>query len=132
MAPFVSLLGLKYDMKSSELFCLALTIYFEARGESVLGQVAVGQVVMNRVNSLDFPNTICEVVYQPRQFSWVWDRIDNLPQHGKDWARSLDIAILVYKYKPSDITHGSLYYHTTSMKRRPKTGMTIGNHIFYK
>ena len=54
--------------------CLALNIYHEARGERVEGQIAVAHVTMNRVNHEKWPSTICEVVYQPKQFSWTHDK----------------------------------------------------------
>jgi len=52
-----------------ELFCLAQAVHWEARGEPPLGQVAVAHVVLNRVRSSLFPDTVCEVVHQPRQFT---------------------------------------------------------------
>ena len=56
---------------SREIRCLSDVIYFEARSESVIGRQAVGNVVFNRMNDSRFPNTVCKVVYQPRQFSWT-------------------------------------------------------------
>ena len=61
----------------NQLECMALNIYHEARGEEPLGQVAVAQVVMNRVQHDWFPDTICDVVYQGSQFSWTHMRRDH-------------------------------------------------------
>ena len=68
------LVGFKSWADSKE--CLALAIYYESRSESMLGQVAVGQVVLNRVKSKHFPNTACDVVYQARTY-----------KNGKKWIK---------------------------------------------
>ncbi len=60
-------------MISSALMCLALNIYFEARSESFASQVAVAQVTLNRIESKKYPNDVCAVVKQPKQFSWYSD-----------------------------------------------------------
>jgi len=62
-----------YTEINKEIKCLADNIYFEARNESVKGQVAVASVTKNRVKSKHYPNTICKVVWEHRQFSWTLD-----------------------------------------------------------
>lgn len=61
----------EYKVERAEVECLAKTIYFESRGESIQGQMAVAWVTLNRVTSKKFPSTICGVVHQPYQYSWV-------------------------------------------------------------
>ena len=78
-----------------ELRCLAQNIYFEARGERQAGQLAVGLVTMNRVNSKRFPNTVCKVVWQKRQFSWTHDGKSDRPTDMKAWKLAQKIAEFV-------------------------------------
>lgn len=108
------------DTKSRELRCLALNIYFEARGEAPEGQLAVGLVSMNRVHSKRYPNSICRVVWQKRQFSWTHDGKSDRPREKAAWQLAQSIALAVYeKYRilPTqsrsavDITRGALHYY---------------------
>ncbi len=130
------------EFEQRERRCLALAIYFEARGEPVRGQVAVGQVIMNRVRSPLFPETICGVVYQGQmhpgcQFSFTCDGHTDTPRNDDQWALAQDIA--------KQITAGELwlpevgystYYHANYVSPNWVGDMskidTIGRHIFYK
>lgn len=109
-----------------ELNCLATNVYYEARGEPLLGQIEVAKVVLARVNDRRWPDSICEVVYQPNQFSWT-----NSHTKVKYNLESLKAAVLAYN--STDIKH--TYYHNKKVspkwKRNLKHGVTIGNHIFY-
>ncbi len=119
--------------------CLALALYWEARGESRQGMVAVGWTILNRTDSEHFPATPCAVVYQgsersPCQFSWWCDGKSDRPTHEELWASSLNLADELLTARPSDPTHGALFFHNTSIQtpwRRKKT-TRIGNHIFYR
>ena len=126
-----------------ELLCLALNIYFEARGESEKGQHAVGHVVINRVSNPKFPNSVCKVVHQGGeqhlnrcQFSWWCDGQSDTPRNVASWHNSVRIARKIYLGSSSDPTGGALWYHAdyvspywqTAFLRGPK----IGKHIFYK
>jgi len=75
LAAFLFTFGVSIDtiQKREQLYCGAQNIYHESRGESNLGQIAVAHVVRNRVESPKYPNTVCEVVWQPKQFSWTHD-----------------------------------------------------------
>jgi Cell Wall Hydrolase len=126
-----------------ELSCLALNIYFEARGESDQGKVAVGNVVMNRVLSKRFPGTVCEVVQQGGevrrnrcQFSWWCDGLSDKPRSKQDWQRSSEIALAVYWGQTTDPTDGALWYHADYVSPAWRNDFvqveTIGRHIFYK
>ena len=130
------------DSVAQEIECLALNIYFEARGESRLGQRAVGHVVLNRVADKRFPATICEVVRQGGenrrhrcQFSWWCDGRSDDPEDRYAWDRSKAMANLIYWGFDDDPTYGALWYHT--LDKRPiwrhalMRGPAIGSHVFY-
>ena len=141
-------------MFAEAVMCLALNMYWEAKNQSMIGQLAVGQVVMNRVEDSRFPNSVCEVVYQglhwpsghPKrdrcQFSWYCDgKVDNVA-NKRAYKESDKIAFLAIesynaiKTKGLDITEGARYYHTYAVSPRwsktfPKVGR-IGDHIFYR
>jgi spore germination cell wall hydrolase CwlJ-like protein len=130
------------EFEERERRCLAIAIYFEARGEPVRGQVAVGQVILNRVRSPLFPETICGVVYQGQmnpgcQFSFTCDGKTDNPRNDAQWSQAQDIArqIMTGKLWLPEVGY-STYYHanyvspywTGSMSKIDK----IGRHIFYK
>lgn len=123
--------------------CLATGIYHEARGEPVDGQLAVGQVIMNRVDSKYYPNTICGVVFQNAhwrnrcQFSFACDGISDTPRDKHAWKRSINVAERVITDDvPLDIQLAtSTHYHATYVRpgwatRLRRTGQ-IGKHVFY-
>jgi N-acetylmuramoyl-L-alanine amidase len=115
--------------------CLALAIYFEARGEPLEGQVAVAQVIINWVESPDFPNTICGVVKQPHQFSFYSDSIPNEPRNAQAWNLAQSIAEVVIEGRAPDMAYGALWYYAPS-KVSPGWAKdldvvaNIGNHKF--
>ena len=114
---------------SSDLYLLAKTIYAEARGESYEGQVAVGAVILNRVESSKFPNTIAGVVYQQHAFTAVSDGQINL-EPDKTAMNAAQDAINGW-----DPTYGCIYYYnpavaTSSWIFGRKTVTTIGKHVF--
>ena len=113
--------------------CLATAIYFEARSESVEGQGAVADVVINRVNDKRYPNSICKVVFEQRQFSFTHDDKSDIPAKGMP----LDIAVAIAKASiASDVRYvQATHYHTKHVN--PKWSKvfayneTIGLHLFY-
>jgi len=121
--------------------CLALALYWEARGEGRNGMIAVGWTVLNRVRSRDFPSTPCAVVRQggeqpPCQFSWWCDGKSDRPRDRQSWTRALIIAGELLLDPPPDPTGGSLYYHSTKVYPRWSGSLTrtarIGSHVFYR
>ena len=135
-------LELSFEKKQKvmrEVECLAKNIYYEAGSEPRAGKIAVAEVTMNRVNSKQFPRTVCGVVYQKTkgtcQFSWVC-------QDGKQirsniaWRESLQIAenILISKRKYG-IIGNAMYFHANYVSPEwadeKKLIAQIGNHIFY-
>jgi spore germination cell wall hydrolase CwlJ-like protein len=115
--------------------CLRKAIYFEARGESIRGQFAVAEVILNRVQSRRFPGSVCGVVHQSGQFSFMFDgNSDNMRDRGAiDTAGR--IARLMLDGAPRGLTAGATYFHTTGVRpswaRRFDRTAQIGAHLFY-
>ena len=128
---------------SNEVSCLALTIYFEARGEPDVGKLAVAHVVMNRVQDRRFPDSVCRVVQQGGeqtryrcQFTWWCDGLSDRPRNLRMWETSQKLAQEVYWGGSEDPTQGALWYHAdyvaptwAQVYRRTSQ---IGRHIFYE
>jgi len=123
----------------SALMCLALNIYFEAAVESIPGKWAVGQVVINRVESRRYPDTICKVIKQYKQFSWYWDgKSDKPDKKSKAWKDSYKVAeILIYnRYNDiHDFSEGASHYYNPNIaspnwQNSGKLTTVIGNHVF--
>jgi N-acetylmuramoyl-L-alanine amidase len=117
--------------------CLALNIYFEARSEPLLGQYAVAEVTLNRVASPDFPDTICEVVWERRQFSWTHDGKSDKPKNKDAWATALEVSttMLDLTMEIEIVGPDVLFYHSTSVNPYWAASfderMAIGTHKFY-
>lgn len=117
------------DYTSSDLYLLAKCIYAEARGESYTGQVAVGAVILNRVDSAKFPNTVAGVIYQKNAFTAVSDGQINLTPDKTAMNAAQDAL------NGWDPTYGCLYYYnpavaTSSWIFGRQTVTTIGKHVF--
>ena len=142
--------------KQESIVCLAKNAYFEARNQSVLSQIAVSQVVMNRVQSPDFPNTVCGVVYEAQlskwykekmdkevplkhkcQFSWYCDGKADIITDIDSYKIALAVAHQVLsKYTMHDVTDGAVFYHAYYVnprwaKEKIKT-VVHEDHIFYR
>ena len=125
-------------MIAESLFCLALNIYFEARSEDIKSQIAVAQVTMNRVESEKFPNTVCGVVKQYKQYSWYWDEKSDKPYEKEAWKKSLALAEVFLEHKGikidcvSDATHYHADYVRPFWRKHFDKRCKVGKHIFYK
>lgn len=135
----------------TEVECMALNVYHEARGESLAGKSAVAHVVMNRVSSEDYPSSICDVVYSANtdatgfplrnqcQFSWYCDgRPDEVSLEELDsWRESVEVALLVMMGLTIDPTSGATHYYNPK-KASPEwissfeQTAILGNHRFLK
>jgi len=115
--------------------CLAKNIYYESRGEVIEGQIAVAHVTLNRVAHDNWPSTICEVVYQPKQFSWTFLIKDQEPKNQKLWDQAKVIARDVMIGNTVDPSQGATFYHANYVNPSWTTYMevskVIGVHIFY-
>ena len=123
------------------LICLALTVYYEVRSEPMIGQVAVAQVVLNRVEHAAYPSTICEVVHQGGtyrhrcQFSYWCDGKPETPSDYRAWRLAKVIAQLthdgVLTGDVEDATHYHADYSSPSWRNQMYLVATIGRHYFY-
>ena len=135
--------------------CLAKNAYFEARNQSILSQIAVSQVVMNRVQHQDFPNTVCGVVYEAQlskwykeklnkevplkdrcQFSWYCDGKADIIRDQDAYELALAVAHQVLSgYDMVDVTKGALWYHATYVRpywaKEKLYTVKHEDHIFY-
>ena len=129
--------------------CMALNVYYEARGSNLADQAAVADVVMNRVNDSRYPDTVCSVVKQGLkdsngnmrrnkcQFSWYCDGKHDRPQDEDRWVEAQSIAWnMVEENKYRGITEGATHYHATYVNPRWASTLQlvgrIGAHIFYR
>ena len=121
-----------------DIICLAKNIYFEASNQSYMGQQAVACVTLNRVTSRLYPNNICDVVWQPKQFSWTHDGKSNNPRSVKYFSVAMAAAIYVYSNygRVKDPTRGAIMYHAVYISpwwnRYYRPTVIIGDHIFLK
>ncbi len=118
---------------ADSLSCLTEALYFEARGEGRSGQRAVAEVILNRVDSGAFPNSVCGVVHQRGQFSYQKGR---RMSNAASAARARQIAAEALAGAPRTLTDGATYFHTTHVrpswsKRFTRTAQ-IGSHLFYR
>ncbi|MGR3623291.1 cell wall hydrolase [Pseudophaeobacter sp.] len=122
--------------------CLAEALYFEARGETVKGQFAVAEVIMNRAKSAQFPNTLCGVINQGTgrryqcQFTYTCDGHEEVIREKAAYVRVAKVARLVIDGAAPDLTQGATYYHTNAVSPRWSRSFTkttrIGVHLFYR
>jgi|GWRWMinimDraft_15_1066023.scaffolds.fasta_scaffold30250_1 N-acetylmuramoyl-L-alanine amidase len=115
--------------------CLAGAVYFEAKGEPLDGQLAVAKVVMNRSRSDRFPSSVCGVVFQRSQFSFVrGNGFPPIARSSRNWREAVAIARIASNDMWDSSVDNALYFHA----RRVSPGWrlnriaTIGNHVFYR
>ncbi|MCU0899432.1 MAG: cell wall hydrolase [Cypionkella sp.] len=120
--------------------CLQQALYFEARGESLKGQFAVAEVILNRVDSREYPNSVCGVVQQSGgggcQFSYVCDGNSDVMRDRAAAERAGKIARIMLNGAPRGLTAGATHFHTRAVNPRwasrfPRTA-SIGAHLFYR
>ena len=128
---------------AEQLECLALNIYWEARSEPPIGQLAVAAVTLNRVADSAYPETVCEVVYQGSlsgapgcQFSWWCDGRPDRPRDPVAWSKALEMAFRVASMELRDPTGGALWYHADYVRpdwaRSKLVVARIGRHLFFR
>ena len=129
----------------ANLLCLALNVYYEARGEPAAGQYAVAEVTMNRKASRRYADTVCEIVYQKNwdpvrrryvaAFSWTELTVLDEPS-GEQWQRARAVAEAVYYERHTPALQGALFFHATYVKpewaKDKQPVARIGRHIFYR
>ena len=120
---------------SRELNCLAGAIYFEAKSESLAGQLAVGRVIVARSKSGRFPNSYCGVVYQPSQFSFVrGGGMPGIARTSRQWKNAVAIAQIAHTGTWRSPVEGALYFHAAYVSPgwHLKRVGRIENHVFYR
>ena len=125
-----------------EVETLAAAMYFEARGEGADGMQLVGETILNRTWHPAFPDTVCAVVYQPRQFSYIDELKDLTPRNKKKWNQAVEIAEGLLNGEIEYFDNGALFYlNPDEVLRRygklprwarvyPVVGK-VGKHVFY-
>ncbi len=122
--------------------CFTQNLYFEARSEGREGMIAVGWVVLNRVDSDRYPDSICGVIYDggersPCEFNWWCDGMSDRPAEPESWELAQEITDLMLNNPPADPTDGALWFHMDSIEvpdwlmPRERT-LHLGAHYFYK
>jgi N-acetylmuramoyl-L-alanine amidase len=124
------------DPGSRELECLATGVYFEAKSESLAGQLAVGQVIANRASSGGrFPSTYCGVLFQRGQFSFVHGHsLPNVAHSSSQWQTAVAIARIVDQHLKDSQVGNALFFHAryVSPGWHLKRVASIGNHVFFR
>lgn len=136
---FRSMLRMKIAFERKEMACLARNVFYEASGESRNGKYAVAFVTMNRYKHKDFPNSVCDVVYERNvktcQFSWVCGVDRKITKKSYEEAYKIAKEVFRNHGKMHDITNGALYFHADYVK--PSWAAEIyktskfGKHHFY-
>lgn len=119
----------------TSLTCLALAIYYEARNQPLDGQIAVAEVILNRVDSSRYPDNVCDVVWQRKQFSFTHDGRKEQPSH-EIW---FDIHVLAENILDNPeqyvLGHGATHYHAVYVDPYWASELQlvgqVGDHIFY-
>jgi N-acetylmuramoyl-L-alanine amidase len=118
-----------------ELNCLAGAVYFEAKSESLIGQLAVGRVVVARSRSGRFPNSYCGVVFQPSQFSFVrGGGMPGIDRRSRQWRNAVAIAQIAHAGSWRSPVEGALFFHATHVSpawNKPRMAK-VENHVFYR
>lgn len=118
-----------------ELECMAQNIWYEARNEPYEGKLAVATVTMNRVEHPTYPQTVCEVVFEPWQFSWTMFKRNPI-SNAEKYAKIVQIAFeAIYEGKRLETIRNSMYYHNQTVSPKWSRMMfpirRIGEHTFY-
>ncbi len=143
--------NLDKNLKSVDLFgrvftreemCLAQAVYFEARSEPLVGQVAIAEVILNRIVDPRYPDTACDVVFQNQhlrnkcQFSFACDGQSDRPKNTGAWEKSLKVVALVMKGERSGVAKRATHYHAANVSPRWSAHLSklgqVGSHIFYR
>ena len=124
------------DPGNHELECLATGIYFEAKGEPLAGQLAVGKVIANRTESGNrFPGTYCGVLFQRGQFSFVHGHsLPGVSHENRQWQTAVAIAKIVDQNLKESPVGDALFFHARYVAPgwHAKRIASIGNHVFYR
>jgi hypothetical protein len=134
--------GVEIGKRGEQWRCLTEALYFEARGENIAGQVAVAEVILNRVDTESYPDSVCAVVHQGEsrqnacQFSFICDGKAEIIGNRKVFEEVGKVAWVMLQGKPRILTGKATHYHNTSVAPRWANKLIrtarIGRHIFYR
>ena len=133
-------IGQEFDFSSvtagQELGCMALNLYHEGRGEGRKGQLAIAAVIMNRVRSERYPDTVCEVVWQRKQFSWTHTASKHHSVNDpKAWRQALGLARSFLENETVTEVGNATHYHAARVRpywaAEGRLIARVGNHYFY-
>lgn len=134
LAQLVSMSDIPAEI-DEETRCLAGAVYFESKGETLNGQLAVAKVVIARRDSGRFAGSLCGVVYQPSQFSFVrGGRMPTIPTASQDWKEAVAIAQIAMKDAWDSPVEGALFFHARHVSPgwRMQRLAAVDNHVFYR
>lgn len=115
---------------------LALNMYHEARGQGVAGMQMVGEVTLNRVASVEYPDNVCEVVYQRSQFAWTRKKDIN-PREQAQWNLALYISERLLNGDIERFNNGATHFYNPDNEKKPRWARKfekvaiVGDHVFY-
>lgn len=123
------------EVSASDLECMAKVVDHEAANQPREGQIAVAHVMINRVLSARFPNSLCAVAYQPRQFSYI--NTHSIREGSQRWQTALDVAREALSGVATDTSRGALFFHAryiapNSFFRTRTKVAALEDHIFYR
>jgi len=120
-----------YGDNVSSLWCMSVNVYHEARGETRTEQIAVSQVVLNRVADPRWPDTPCKVITQNQQFSWYWDAQSDKIHDLLAFRENVYAALLVYTGLTDDVAKGATHYYAHDTVGPPSwsKNMTVTNKL---
>ena len=120
----------------ADIFWLTQNIYWEGRNQSNIGQLMIGIVTLERLNSKRWGNTVKKVVTAKNQFSWFFDGKSDIPKNKKAWKEAKEIALLTYIVMGALDTKGFMYYHNININpywtKNMKKEITVEDHVFYR
>ena len=128
----------KRTYTQEEYVCMAKNIYFEARHESIKGQLLVALVTLERVEDSRWPSNVCDVVYDHKQFSWYWDCLSDYPRNTKKFEQVALVASAIMSPETSmrDFTYNATHYHADYVQPKWSHQMIklvqVDTHIAYR
>jgi spore germination cell wall hydrolase CwlJ-like protein len=136
-------LSIMSTLISEAVMCMALALYHEARDQEVPAQIAVGNVIMNRVDHPNFPSEVCDVVYHGGevnkygcQFTFYCDGKSDKMTNKQAKLRAIALSLLIVNGMLTDLTKGAVFYHADYVTPAWSSSLVkttnIGNHKFYK
>lgn len=122
------------DATDAEHHCLAVGVYYESRSEPLEGQLAVAQVILNRVRSGRFAPSVCGVLTQPSQFSFVRRGVLPSPGNNAQWRTAVGVASVALSGDMASPVPGAMFFHATHVSPRwnRQRVARLGNHVFYR